>query len=299
VSTLRESTGVRVPVRLARCGVVLLAAMGLLVSACGSGDEGSSPGAPETTAAVAGAQENSIIVPKSGQESGSIVPESSQENAVAVCKDWPAGTSVVPCAVGAMGPGGGRVFYDAGGEQSWGRFLEVAPQDWNGTGSDTPDGKGYFPCRGYAPALLLSGEAADTAWAIGGGRRNTEVLSQAVGCVDGTVSALTAATGYRGGGFSDWHLPSGGELTELCAYNGRSPVGGLAAKVYVSSTVGPSGAHTNFFGVNLGDAPTCTRTNIVYRIQIPGTTAYEYSYRYYSVRPVRAFSGPSTVQMPN
>jgi len=49
-----------------------------------------------------------------------------------VCRDWPAGTTVMPCEVGAMGPGGGRVFYDAGSKQWWGRFLEVAPQEWNG-----------------------------------------------------------------------------------------------------------------------------------------------------------------------
>lgn len=136
---------------------------------------------------------------------------------------------------------------------------------------------------------MLSGEAADTAWAIGGGRRNTEVLSQAAGCVDGTASALTLVTRYRGGGFSDWYLPSGGELTELCKYNGRKNVVSLAAQVYVSSTVGPSGSHTNFFGVNLGDAPTCTRTELLYAVAPEGQNTYNYNPG--AVRPIRAFIG--------
>ncbi len=35
-----------------------------------------------------------------------------------------------PCAVGDVGPGGGTVFYDAGTTQSWGRYLEAAPTDY-------------------------------------------------------------------------------------------------------------------------------------------------------------------------
>jgi hypothetical protein len=284
--------------------------MGLLVSACGSGDEGSSPGAPETTAAVAGAQENSIIVPKSGQESGSIVPESSQENAVAVCKDWPAGTSVVPCAVGAMGPGGGRVFYDAGSEQPWGRFLEVAPQTWGetlyecsswrfscgyagGVAQKTADAvdasNGYFPCTAYAPATLLSGAAGDTLWEVGGGRRNTEVLLQATGCYDGTVSALQLVTEYRvRSGLSDWHLPSGGELTELCKYEGRNAIGGFVNQEYLSSTVGPKNGYTNFFSVDFAGNPICARTDAL-GASADGTVN-DYYYYPRAVRPIRAFS---------
>ena len=297
MSTLRESTGVRVPSRLARGGVVLLAATALLVSACGSAGKESS-GASETTAPVAGAQENSIIVPNGDtlETVVTVAPVASNEG----CRDWPAGTTVVPCAVGAMGPGGGRVFYDAGSKQAWGRYLEVAPQAWtstlwtcrscatasgvsNQTSDRGRDSAGYYPCReGDSTARLLPGEAADTLWEIGGGRHNTEVLSKTPECVDGSVSPVTLAAGYRGGGLSDWYLPSGGELTELCKYTGRNAIGGFVDQVYASSTVGPKDGYTNFHQVKFTGNPLCVRSD--------GLDSRSGSWIRAYVRPIRAFS---------
>jgi alpha-tubulin suppressor-like RCC1 family protein len=37
------------------------------------------------------------------------------------------------CDIGETGPGGGKVFYDAGSNQSWGRYLEVAPTNAGGS----------------------------------------------------------------------------------------------------------------------------------------------------------------------
>jgi len=111
--------------RSLRRGVVVLAAAAVVLSACGSSSEESAP-SPKP----AGAQENAVAT-------------------AGVCHDWPAGTTVVPCAVDAMGPGGGRVFYDAGSVQPWGRFLEVAPQAWGGT---------LYSCRACGAAAGVTTE---------------------------------------------------------------------------------------------------------------------------------------------
>lgn len=303
MSKFQKSVGSRGYGRSAWRSLALLSTAAVLVSACGFGNE--STGAPETsqtTAVVAVGNENSIIVPKDVMSGG-------------VCYSWPSGTTdAQPCAVGLKGPGGGRIFYDAGSDQPWGRFLEVAPQAWGGTLVDcktcgaatespyfvtkkTSDGgvnaKGHYPCRANATSVLLPGEAGDTLWEIGGGRRNTEVLSKTSNCVDGTTSALTLATGYRGGGLSDWYLPSGGELTELCKYTGRNAIGGFSAAKYASSTVGPmsdfTGDYTNFFQVKFYDNPLCERiigTNAATG-DIAGTTSASWELGY--VRPIRAF----------
>lgn len=284
--------------------LALLSTAAVLVSACGSGSE--STGASETsqtTAAVAVGNENSIIVPEEVMSGGE-------------CYSWPSGTTdAQPCAVGLKGPGGGRIFYDAGSDQPWGRFLEVAPQAWGGTLVDckscgaaiespyyvtkkTSDGgaglaNGYYPCRANDKPVLLREEAGDTLWEIGGGRRNTEVLSQTSDCVDGTTSALTLATGYRGGGLSDWYLPSGGELTELCKYTGRNAIGGFSAAKYASSTVGPmgdfTGNYTNFFQVKFYDNPLCERIDGTRAAGTDGSTITNASWYLGYVRPIRAF----------
>ena len=284
--------------------LVLLAAMGLLVSACGSGGQESS-GAPvdtETTAPVAGAQENAV-------------------GSGAVCYGWPDGTTdAQPCAVGVMGPGGGRVFYDAGSEQSWGRFLEVAPQDWNGlltscnflsfncgtadkerfpkkTGDEEYAQGGYYPCRSSDTAkwLVLAGELSRTLPGVGDGRRNTDLLLQAAGCYDGTKSAIERVMNYRiKSGRSDWYLPSIEELTKLCNYEGRNGIGGFVNQVYLSSTAGPitDGGPTNFVGIDFAGNPRCEQQNVL-------DSAQDLSYSKNAVRPIRAFSGSSTGQQVN
>lgn len=101
--------------------------------------------------------------------------------------------------VGETGPGGGIVFYDAGGERPWGRYLEVAPSDWF-----KPSGDPVFEwCDKLLPPTA-------TGTALGDGAANTAAM---VGSC--STGAGVAAHGYRGGGLSDWYLPSKDELAAL------------------------------------------------------------------------------------
>ena len=126
--------------------------------------------------------------------------------------------SSIPCAIGDIGPGGGVVFYDAGSQQPWGRYLEAAPQGWSGTPED--------------PEKVWCNTMTDpsTEVFIGTGRANTDLIVEACG----KYSAAGAAVSYAGGGLGDWFLPSRDELDAL--YEQRSVVGGLAAGNFWSSS---------------------------------------------------------------
>ena len=105
------------------------------------------------------------------------------------------------CAIGDIGPGGGRVFYDAGAEQSWGRYMEVAPADWNGESQDTMK---EVWCDKYTE---IAGALSES---IGSGFHNTSAM--VASCSSG---AANKAEMYTHGGKADWFLPSVKELEEL------------------------------------------------------------------------------------
>jgi hypothetical protein len=119
----------------------------------------------------------------------------------------------VPCAIGDTGPGGGTVFYDAGSRQSWGRYLEAAPAKWA-----KGDNGYHLWCgesqKGYDRKLATSTR-------IGTGLANTRLIIRFCG----KDNAAGAAAGYRGGGKTDWFLPSKGELNQL--FIQRKVVGGF------------------------------------------------------------------------
>ena len=128
------------------------------------------------------------------------------------------------CVIGDTGPGNGKVFYDAGSMQSWGRYLEAAPESWNRSALDpamkwcsttgSPDG---------IPVRSAFGTAIGTGWV------NTERM--AVKCDYG--SALSSRW-YQGGGKRDWFLPSVDELYAL--WLAKDIVGGFSANSYWTST---------------------------------------------------------------
>lgn len=76
--------------------------------------------------------------------------------------------------------------------------------------------------------FLIGAKGSD----LGSGKKNTNKIVKALGN-KGSYAALICKK-YRGGGYSDWFLPSKAELNKL--YNKRSVVGGFSGTNYWSST---------------------------------------------------------------
>lgn len=125
------------------------------------------------------------------------------------------------CKVGDLGPGGGVVFYVADSRQSWGTYLEAAPNSWEGGSSDPT----ILWCARRNKGINIVTQSS-----IGSGSSNT-TLSIA----ECPYGAAERARAYRGGGKSDWFLPSRDDLHQL--YLNRAKVGGFSENCYWSSTL--------------------------------------------------------------
>jgi hypothetical protein len=134
-------------------------------------------------------------------------------------------TPVQPYAVGGTGPGGGIIFYDAGSNLSWGRYIEAA------TGATSPS----WSDATYAWSGNTTGASGATLTGIGTGFTNTLTM---LGFNATASRAGTICRAYTGGGYSStsngWFLPSTGELNAL--YNQKSTVGGFVNSNYWTST---------------------------------------------------------------
>ena len=112
----------------------------------------------------------------------------------------PNGTFVV----GDQGPGGGKIVWreftrDTTAMSMTERYLEVAPTGWSGADKD--------PYVEYGNCSTWLG----TSDGIGNGLTNTNALAQ---CIAGDSPARTVRA-YRGGGKSDWYIPTLAELREM------------------------------------------------------------------------------------
>jgi hypothetical protein len=152
------------------------------------------------------------------------------------------------CPIGSTGPGGGIVFYDAGSQQSWGRYLEFAPAGWT-VGMKNPsfiwcaDGDGSI--LHLAHSITDVNLKANVGFEVGKGKANTDLMLAS--CSSG---AANTARAYRGGDKNDWYLPSKDELNELCKFakyqatgkvdvrcdRGTSFRGGFVSEYYWSSS---------------------------------------------------------------
>ena len=160
--------------------------------------------------------------------------------------------------IGETGPGGGKIFYDAGSTLSWGRYLEAATTSTSPTWVDSS-------------SLLFSynyNANVTTSTAIGTGKTN----SSAWYANNTTVyQGINGVRSYAGGGLTDWFVPSKDELNQL--YIRKTTVGGTPASGYAkyasSSQDGSSGFY--FWNQNM----------------LTGVQAAQGKYDYYYFRAIR------------
>jgi hypothetical protein len=98
--------------------------------------------------------------------------------------------------IGDIGPAGGWIFYDKGSFSDGWRYLEAAPRDI--------DGEIVWG--------LLSKTVSATGTAVGSGKRNTQLILEALGREGETGKAAQLCAAFEEGGFKDWFLPSKDEL---------------------------------------------------------------------------------------
>jgi hypothetical protein len=136
--------------------------------------------------------------------------------AATTCKETGEG-----CAVGMVGPGGGVVFYDAGSQQWWGRFLEARMEpkafgsNWGPRESLYIDGQ-----DGLSAAMLRL-----RSMQIGMGAKNTQLMLEKFG-----------AASIAGKIQSGWSIPSVDELDALYNYWKLGGVGRFYRGVIWSSS---------------------------------------------------------------
>ena len=106
--------------------------------------------------------------------------------------------------VGDLGPAGGVVIYDAGSTRNWGRYIEVAPENWNGSDGDDVD----VP---WCSNPFLDVNSATSG--IGFAEVNTNQMISP-NCTSG-VGVI--ARDYQGGGESDWSVPTLAEMQLISA----------------------------------------------------------------------------------
>ena len=164
-----------------------------------------------------------------------------------------AGGANTVCKVGDIGPGGGIVFYDAGKDEYWGRYLEMAPKScegerlpWRPAGNTKTVYTGSGSQSAAELRLLAKG--------LGMGKVNTRVITLALGAGTKPYAAKFAEDSTCGGK-DDWFLPSKDELD--IAFNrlaqnrvagNDTPVGGFNKGYYWTSTdYNNSTAWTQYF----------------------------------------------------
>jgi hypothetical protein len=158
-------------------------------------------------------------------------------------------------------------------------YLEVAPSGWNNPPNFTAAAD---PTRTWAQAtpvnyqLALTSEYGDWTQGVGFGEYMTKIIIDQ-GNDNPSTSAAALAAGYSssvgGTTFSDWYLPSSGELRELCL-NSKSIGNTFTLGNFWSSTTVSLNAR---YLVGAYAWPTCE------------TSSGNSKDQTYGVRPIRSF----------
>ena len=221
--------------------------------------------------------------------------------AIKKVQDAGLGTVCIPgtdCLLGSTGPGGGIVFYDAGRQESWGRYLEMAPLGWIMEAGFLRDTTVEWcdiqniNLRATVTSSVLKASLGDE---IGKGKANTALMLAF--CRGGAIRYINDFNNVKGEskfynfnlynnvvGKSDWYLPSRLELNQLRSYVNYCPTGpneilgcpatknrreGFLGGYWSSSELDAFSAWQVDFHQDYGSAPPKSWTN--------------------SVRPIRAF----------
>ena len=166
------------------------------------------------------------------------------------------GTSL--CKIGAIGPGGGLIFFVDYNDQYAGfNYLEAAPISCEGTSKTWSSANtAVTAVRGWA------------ARAVGAGPANTTAIKAVFTTDTSTNNAAYFATSCNAGGKSDWFLGSLGEMKLV--YDNLQGLGGFVESYYWSSTEYDSSVAWRQFFYS-GNQGTSNKDSTIY------------------VRPVRAF----------
>jgi hypothetical protein len=125
----------------------------------------------------------------------------------------------VAYTIGGRGPAGGWVFYDKGSVTEGWRYLEAASVD-----------------LGSAEWGTYGNNVSGTATMVGTGKRNTQVIVEYLRSTRENGRAAQLCTAYRGGGYSDWFLPSKDELNLMYQTLKQKGLGGFSDLWYWSSS---------------------------------------------------------------
>ncbi len=134
------------------------------------------------------------------------------------------------CEVGSAGPGEGIVFFvDRYNRYPTFTYLEAAPANWSGKDQKTDPTTSW--CDDTTHIIQLS----NTSWnsrIVGSGRANTRILN--LSCVQGAGTLVQNYNLGNSNKFSDWFIPSLGELI-LLSTNLQGTAGLISGDYWSSS----------------------------------------------------------------